>query len=139
MITTLLLSFCVEIFIYRVNNFIIVLTNEKEVLIVASINERITALREQRGWSKTFVAKKLGLNLSTYANYEYCNREPDIKTLSDIAKLFNTSIDYLIGQKKQEDKHVDIKNDPVVLSYGGKPISKEDMDVIKAILARHQD
>ena len=56
---------------------------------VSEISERITALREQRGWSKTYVAKKLGLNLSTYANYEYGNREPDISTLQKIADLFN--------------------------------------------------
>ena len=59
-------------------------------------SERITALREQRGWSKTYVAKNLGLNLSTYANYEYGNREPDIKTLADIAELFGVTTDYLI-------------------------------------------
>lgn len=62
---------------------------------MSALSERIAALREQRGWSKTYVAKKLGLNLSTYANYEYGNREPDIATLADIAKLFNTSTDYL--------------------------------------------
>ena len=39
----------------------------------------------------------------------------------------------------EDKKSVDLEKDPVVLSYGGRPVSEEDMDVIKAILERHKN
>ena len=107
---------------------------------MSALSNRMTALREQRGWSKTYVAKQLNMNLSTYANYEYGNREPDVASLSAIANLFGVTTDYLLGNvTSNSSKDVDLKKDPVVLSYGGKPVSDEDMDIIKAILERHQN
>ncbi|MBU9695212.1 helix-turn-helix domain-containing protein [Limosilactobacillus portuensis] len=102
-------------------------------------SERITALREQRGWSKTYVAKNLGLNLSTYANYEYGNREPDIKTLADIAELFGVTTDYLIDGNKQLVKEKKIEDDlnkaiDNSRSFDGKPISDKDREIVKKIL-----
>lgn len=61
------------------------------------IAERLQFLRRSRGWSKTYVAKMLGRTLSTYANWEYGTREPDIETLAKIARLYNVSIGYLAG------------------------------------------
>lgn len=103
--------------------------------------DRLTSLRENRGWSKTYVAKAVGLSsMQTYANYEYGRREPDFEMVNKLANLFNVSADYLLGHNQSDSstKDVDLKKDPVVLSYGGKPVSKEDMDIIKAILERHQ-
>lgn len=104
---------------------------------------RLENLRESKGWSKTQVAKYLGIStMGTYANYEYGRREPDFEMVKKIAKLYGVSTDYLIGNdddKSSDPKEIDLdSNDPVVLSYGGKPVSDEDMEIIKAILARHQ-
>lgn len=56
--------------------------------------------REQRGWTQDDVAEKLGLQRSTIAGYESVekNRIPREETLNDIADLFNTSIDYMLGR-----------------------------------------
>jgi len=60
--------------------------------------ERLTILREEHEWTKTYVAKQLGLkNLGTYANWEYGTREPDNEMLTKIAQLYNVSTDYLLG------------------------------------------
>ena len=49
---------------------------------MSEFGERLTNLRESRGWSKTYVAKAIGLSsMQTYANYEYGRREPDFKML----------------------------------------------------------
>ena len=40
---------------------------------------------------------------------------------------------------KPKVEEIDLKNDPVVLSYGGNPVSDEDMEVIRAILKRHKE
>lgn len=96
---------------------------------VSEISERITALREQRGWSKTYVAKKLGLNLSTYANYEYGNREPDISTLPKIADLFNVTTDYLINGTNSSDKP--LTRNQKLIAYSIDPdTSDEERDAI---------
>lgn len=96
---------------------------------VSEISEMITALREQRGWSKTYVAKKLGLNLSTYANYEYGNREPDISTLQKITDLFNVTTDYLINGTNSSDKP--LTRNQKLIAYSIDPYtSDEERDAI---------
>lgn len=59
-------------------------------------HERFNELREKSGKTQTSIAKELGMSkqqLSYYVN----GREPDYDTLIKIAKLFNISIDYLLG------------------------------------------
>lgn len=65
--------------------------------------ERLQLLREEKEWTKTYVAKQLGLkNLGTYANWEYGTREPDSEMLSKIASLYNVSTDYLLGRTEEK-------------------------------------
>lgn len=111
---------------------------------MTDFSNKLKQLRESRGWSKTNVAKHLGIGLSTYANWEYGISEPDIQTINQIATLYDVSNGYLMGndnngKEENETKSVDLEKDPVVLSYGGRPVSDEDMDVIKAILERHKN
>ena len=112
---------------------------------MSEFSKRLTGLRENKGWSKTYVAKAIGLSsMQTYANWEYGISEPDIQTINQIATLYDVSNGYLMGNdnsgnEENETKSVDLEKDPVVLSYGGRPVSDEDMDVIKAILERHKN
>ena len=40
---------------------------------MSEFSKRLTGLRENKGWSKTYVAKAIGLSsMQTYANWE-CN------------------------------------------------------------------
>lgn len=100
---------------------------------MSAISERITALREQRGWSKTYVAKKLGLNLSTYANYEYGNREPDIKTLADIATLFDVTTDYLVNGSDGNEKPLSKNQKLVAYSIDPDISDEERKDIIEMV------
>lgn len=62
---------------------------------------RLKKLRENKGWSKTEVARRLGMKASsTYSNWEYGNREPDLEMITKIAKLYQTSTDYLLGNEE---------------------------------------
>lgn len=100
------------------------------VIEMSMLGERLTDLREERGWSKTYTAGKLGVKaMSTYANWEYGNREPDAQMLSKMADLFEVTVDYLVGRS-------DIKN-PEEITYAGikndeyaalTPYQKEVMD-----------
>lgn len=71
------------------------------------LGNRLKEEREKRGWSQVFVAKKLGLKRSsTYANWEYGIREPDVETIKALADLFELSPNYLTGymDKVEEEK-----------------------------------
>lgn len=60
-------------------------------------------LRENKGWSKTEVARRLGIKtVSTYANWEYGIRTPDKDMLAKIAELYGKTTDYLITGKESE-------------------------------------
>lgn len=79
-----------------------------------TFGEKLTKLREKRGWTKVFTAKKLGIGtVSTYANWEYDIRQPDNDTVVKLANLFEVTTDYLLGVSpdprltKQQAKEVD--------------------------------
>ncbi len=60
--------------------------------------QRIRDMREDRDLNQTQVAKYLGMSQTGYSKYE--TGENDIPTviLIKLAKLYDTSIDYLLGQ-----------------------------------------
>lgn len=65
---------------------------------MSTLSKRLKELRENRGWTKVETSKRLGMKASsTYSNWEYGNREPDIEQIKEIASLFDVSVDYLIG------------------------------------------
>lgn len=83
-------------------------------------SDRLTALREQRGWTKTRVAKSLHMSVQKYANYEYGTREPDLGTIKQIANLYHLSTDYLLGNDTQSpDSHPYDLADDEPLTYQG--------------------
>lgn len=105
---------------------------------MARLNEKLQALREARGWSKTYVAQHIGLaNMQTYANWEYGSREPDLETVKKLAKLFEVSTDYLLGNEtKQPERHkkVDLDDKDVLFTYRGKPLSDDDRAIIERLM-----
>ncbi len=103
---------------------------------MSDFSTRLSALREQKGWSKTYVAKQIGLtSMQTYANYEYGRREPDFETTKKLANLFNVSTDYLLGRKTSDKSDIDLdKAIDESRSFDGKPISDHDREVVKKIL-----
>lgn len=101
---------------------------------------RIVDLREKLGMTQVELANKMGFDKSTMSKVENGTRKVSSDELEHLSSIFNVSADYLLGTNtSNSSKDVDLKKDPVVLSYGGKPVSDEDMDIIKAILERHQN
>lgn len=60
-------------------------------------NERLRNAREQLNISQIQMAKKLGIAVTTYRNYENTTREPNYDILVNISKVLGVSIDYLLG------------------------------------------
>ena len=102
---------------------------------MSEFGERLTNLRESKGWSKTYVAKAIGLSsMQTYANYEYGRREPDFSTVNKLANLFNVSADYLLGRKTVDNKTADLADKDTVFTYEGRQIPPEDLEYMKRLL-----
>lgn len=102
---------------------------------MSEFGERLTNLRESKGWSKTYVAKAIGLSsMQTYANYEYGRREPDFSTVNKLANLFNVSADYLLGRKTADNKTADLADEDTVFTYEGRQIPPEDLEYMKRLL-----
>lgn len=63
---------------------------------------RLRELREQKGCTQEYVAKAIGCSNVVYSRYEREEREPDIQTLCQLAKFFETTTDEIIGYSKQK-------------------------------------
>ena len=57
---------------------------------------RLKQLRETRGWSQADVAQAIGITRTAYVKYETGASKP-VRKLHELAKLFNVSYDYLLG------------------------------------------
>ena len=58
---------------------------------------RIRDLREDKDWTQKKVAEFLNCSQQVYSNYELCQRDIPTQILLALARLHNTSIDYLLG------------------------------------------
>lgn len=63
----------------------------------------IKFFREQKNWTQKELAQKLGISRSVVAKWENENALPDIETLISLSKLFEVSIDYLVGLSQYRD------------------------------------
>jgi transcriptional regulator with XRE-family HTH domain len=61
------------------------------------ISKRLSELRKKKKWSLQYTADRLGIAKSTYAGYESGYRQPSLEAVKELARLFETSVDYLLG------------------------------------------
>lgn len=79
------------------------------VILLDKFNERLQFLRKRKmksnpQWTQEFVAEKLGVARSTYTAYERGTKQPPMETINNIADLFETTSDFLLG--RSEYQHV---------------------------------
>lgn len=69
-------------------------------------------IRKKNNLLQKDIAKKLNISISAYSNYEQGLNEPSITTLIQLAKIFNTSIDYLLtGNQNINNTTIETKFD----------------------------
>lgn len=61
----------------------------------------IRSLREDNDWTQQYVAERLGVNRRTYSAYETGTNSMTPETLIQLAELYHTSVDYLLGLTKE--------------------------------------
>lgn len=57
---------------------------------------RLAKLRKQRGWNQAELAARVCVSPSAIGMYEQGRREPDCATLAALARVLDTSTDYLL-------------------------------------------
>lgn len=102
---------------------------------MAEFYERLSLLREEKGLNKTEMAKRLGIPVSTYSNYEYGNREPDFTLAKKIADYFNVTTDYLLGRDVKEENVPEIdKHAKLIAAHIDDNVSDEEMGKITSYI-----
>lgn len=71
----------------------------KKKIMNEEFSKRLEQLRLRKGLTKKDMVDRLKLpSISSYANWEYAQREPDYNTLVKLANFHDVSIDYLLGR-----------------------------------------
>nr|WP_279663747.1 helix-turn-helix transcriptional regulator [Ectobacillus ponti] len=102
--------------------------------------QRLAELRKERKWSMQEAADRLGIAKSTYAGYESGYREPSLQSLVQLAKLFDTTIDELMGGRKPKIELAELlQGGEEVLLLQGEPLSHEELhDFISFTLMKRE-
>lgn len=79
-----------------------------------NFSQRIRSLRKSRGMTQKETAARLGLGQSAVANYEQGLRFPDGEILKKISRLFDVSLDYLLGNDVRRNTVGTIESPPAV-------------------------
>lgn len=59
--------------------------------------KRLKSLRKSNKYTQKFIAQKLNISSSLYSNYENGKSNIPVHILSILAKIYGTSIDYLVN------------------------------------------
>lgn len=99
--------------------------------------ERIKKISKERGWSLQKVAEKAGIGINSI--YRWNTKTPSTASLQAVADVLNVSVDYLLGKTddnstSMKPKQVDIADDDVIMTFEGKPIPPEDLELMKRLL-----
>jgi transcriptional regulator with XRE-family HTH domain len=87
--------------------------------------KRLVDLRKLKKWSMQETADQLGIAKSTYAGYESGYREPSLQALSQMADLFDTTVDFLLNRVDEEKPKVDLNSS--LLQQGNVTIYLDDI------------
>lgn len=70
---------------------------------------RIRDLREDRDLNQTAVARMLGMSQTGYSKYETGENDIPTAVLIKLARYYNTSVDYLLGETDQKSPYPRVK------------------------------
>jgi transcriptional regulator with XRE-family HTH domain len=95
------------------------------------VAHRIKLKRKEAGWTQTELAKRAGITPSALSQIEGGERFPSTVIVHKLAKALSTSVDYLLGDKSEEDLLDLLQDNRVeVLFRSFKELSKKDREFI---------
>lgn len=104
--------------------------------------QRILEMRTKRGYTQDSLGAVLNVSPKTIGTWEREDRKPPIDKLTQMAKLFDVTTDYLLGVNKTpewatEQQVTDLKtwlDDPAAMdgfSFGGAELTEDEKDKLK--------
>ena len=66
---------------------------------------RIRDLREDNDLNQTAVARMLGMSQTGYSKYETGENDVPSAVLIQLARFYNTSVDYLLGETDNKERY----------------------------------
>lgn len=66
---------------------------------------RIRDLREDHDWNQTRVAEMLNMSQTGYSKYETGENDIPTQILIKLARIYNTSVDYLLGETNNPKRY----------------------------------
>ncbi len=81
-----------------------------------SLGKRIKELREKEGLTQLKASELLKISNKALSRYENDDTNPDPETIKNMAKLYNSSSDYILGVVDKEKSKEDINLDEI--EYG---------------------
>jgi transcriptional regulator with XRE-family HTH domain len=98
---------------------------------VTTVADKIKEEREKAGWTQTELAKRAGITPSALSQIESGERYPSTLVLSKLARALSVSMDYLVGEKQEDELHSMLHNENVKALFNGfKELSANDKDTI---------
>lgn len=89
---------------------------------------KLLELRAEKGYSQRETAKLLQVSQGTYNNWENSKTQPSIEQLILLSKLFEVSVDYLIGNA-----------DEFGTVHAGETISSAERALLREFRALNED
>ncbi|MBQ4552155.1 MAG: helix-turn-helix transcriptional regulator [Clostridia bacterium] len=62
-------------------------------------------MREDNDLKQSAIAAKLGLTQTTYSKYEIGTSEIPVSVLIQLARIYHTSVDYLLGETSNPNRY----------------------------------
>lgn len=94
-----------------------------------TISYRLKELRKERKLTQVKVAEALGITQQSYARWENGKVTPTSEKLTQIAKFYGVTTDYLLGE--QTTNEVDLSNVELLFRMTSDGLTKEEQEVFK--------
>lgn len=91
-------------------------------------SEKLMELRKQKGWSQEALGEAVGVSRQTVSKWELSETTPEMEKLIEISRLFDISIDELVGNESRQISEPEEKDDfPRKKSFGFEYKSKKTL------------
>lgn len=117
-----------------------------------TFGKRLRSLREEIHLSQIELAKVLDITSQALSQYELSKRMPDTEMVKKIAKHFNVSVDYLLGESNEsapadkiilKDKETEMEIKELMERFNvhldGETLTKEDKESVIDLLRMLRD
>jgi transcriptional regulator with XRE-family HTH domain len=99
-----------------------------------TIGARIKELRLKKDLTQEELAARLGVKRPTLANWEIDRSAPGYSQLTELSKIFNVSVDYILGPNPNDISYVVLSPEDLELLRRIKGLSLENRRTVETVV-----